>query len=465
MARDFTTSEGGNVAIMASIGITAILAITGAAIDYTMASSSTARSQQIADAVALSAAIYMKKHGEIPDGSNGGVPPGTHSAASLGYDLQGWVNGGADDVNVNVTYDEVTREAVVTVRGKTNTTFSSIMGFDQLDFSTQATVSFEASQLADVASVALVLDNSGSMKWHDKPYVKNGNGNGNGNGEWKPPAGAVQRISALKTSVNGFMDNLGTLVGDQSGSKPKIVRTGMLAYNTSTISSRTKTMKWQLLSKSDVNSMSAGGGTNSSTSMKSAKNWIKSEDAIHHAANGKTPLKYVVFMTDGVNNNNGSQVVQASGGGIWRRERCTFKKKHKNKKWKWNCYTEEKTQTNKPSGSVGYWNKNKAYDYAWIEYRKTLPDNEETLGYCQEMKDAGATVYTIGFALEEGTYGDGGWGTVWQNSSSTQIAYSFLEECASGPDYFIAAENAEDLNQAFTTIGEEIVSEVIRIKS
>jgi len=434
---------------MTSIGITAILAVAGAAIDYTMASSSTSRSQQIADAVALSAAIYVSTHGEIPDGSNGGVPPGTHSAASLGYDLQGWVDGGADDVYVNVVYDEDTREAIVTVRGKTNTTFSGIMGFDKLNFSTRATVSFESTELRDVASITLVLDNSGSMAWDDKPYVGN-----------SAPSGAVSRISALQSSVNGFMDHLGTIVGDQSGSNPKIVRTGMLPFNTSTINSAKKGMAWRLLKKSHVAAMVANGGTNSSDSMKKAKNWIKKEDAIHQAANGKTPLKYVVFMTDGVNNNNDSEWIEETGSGTWRRTDCQYYNY-----WGWSCWEDEKKSTNKPPGKVGYWANNTKYSYEWVEGRVTMPDNEETLKYCKQMKNAGATVYTIGFALEAGKYGNGGFGTVTQDADSTQIAYDFLKECASDASTFIAAENAEDLEEAFETIGEEIVSEVIRITS
>lgn len=448
--RKFSEDESGNIAMIFSIAIVAILAMVGAAMDYSMTSSAYSRSQDIADSVALNAAAYVRLNDEIPTAaSQKGIKPGDHKASEFGYEYEGWVDGGSDSVNVNVVYDDTAREAIVTVSGQTITSFSKIMGYDSLKFSTQSVVSFENTELNDVASIALVLDNSGSMAWADKPYVGG-----------SAPAGAVSRISALKSSVNGFMDKLGEIVGDQSGSNPKIVRTGMIPYNTDMISSSRKSMNWRLLTNNHISQMSAGGGTNSSTSMHRARNWIRREDRIHQGANGRTPLKYVVFMTDGVNNNNGSEWIEEAGTGEWRRTRCRY---YNN--WGWSCWTEEKTSHKKPPGKVGYWANNTKYDYEWAEGRVTMPDNEETLGYCQQIKDAGATVYTIGFALEAGVYGDGSTGTITQNDTETQIAYGFLRECASSPETFIAAENAEDLEAAFATIGEDIVTETVRIKS
>ena len=75
LTQRFKASEDGNVTMMISIGITVILAVAGAAIDYTMVASSNARSQHIADAVALNATVYVQTHDEISGRSNGGITP------------------------------------------------------------------------------------------------------------------------------------------------------------------------------------------------------------------------------------------------------------------------------------------------------------------------------------------------------------------------------------------------------
>jgi Flp pilus assembly protein TadG len=156
----FASDEDGNIAMTFSIALMVILALFGGAVDFTMKTSAQSRSQDIADAVALSVAAFVRLNDEIPTvGSTEGTPPGDYTATYFGYDFQGWVEGGSDEVNVNVAYDEVAREATVTVSGKTVTTFANVMGYESLNFSTKSVVNFETIEIRDVASVALVLDN------------------------------------------------------------------------------------------------------------------------------------------------------------------------------------------------------------------------------------------------------------------------------------------------------------------
>ncbi|GHB00379.1 hypothetical protein GCM10009069_23930 [Algimonas arctica] len=453
----FAKNEDGNIAMMFSISLMVILAMFGGAIDFTMKTSAQSRSQDIADAVALSVAAFVRLNDFIPAaGSAEGTPPGDYPATYFGYEFQGWVEGGADNVNVNVSYDEVGREATVTVTGKTVTTFANVMGMDSLNFSTKSVVNFETVEIKDVASVTLVLDNSGSMAWDDKPYTTNSHGS------LSAPSGAMPRITALENSVMSFMDHLEPLVGDQSETGKRVFRSGIIPYDTDVNHSRKQPMDWQILSNSDITAMTANGGTNSSRPMKTAGDWIIGETAVHRAETGKSPLRYVVLMSDGANNNNSSAWISETGTEEWRRKRC---RNYKN--YGWSCWYDYKSKSHKPNDKVGYWNNGNRYDYDWEEGRWTLPDDEETLVQCRRIKDDGVKIYTIGFGLEPGKYDtNSSYGsTTTITSDETDQAYALLSECASDPTMFITANSAEELQSAFDSIGEDIVTETIRIRS
>ena len=87
------------------------------------------------------------------------------------------------------------------------------------------------------------------------------------------------------------------------------------------------------------------------------------------------------------------------------------------------------------------------------------------------MKAAGVNVYTIGFALEAGIFGTNDWATssstqTWEVTPETKSkSTAVLSACASKPQNFILAEDAEALTGAFEMIGNDIIKEVIRIKS
>jgi len=102
----FRENEDGNVTIMFGISVVAVVGLMGAAMDYSTMSSAKARSQSIADQTALSAAIFVKNNDRAPKADEEGVVEGQHSASSLGYDFKGWVDGGAENVSVNVVYDD-----------------------------------------------------------------------------------------------------------------------------------------------------------------------------------------------------------------------------------------------------------------------------------------------------------------------------------------------------------------------
>ena len=112
----------------------------------------------------------------------------------MGYEFKGWVEGGAQNVEVNVVYDDNAKEARVTVSGKTVPTFIQLLGQQNLAFSSEAVVSYLDIDDKHPASITLVLDNSGSMAWDDK--IANDDGTS--------PDDAAPRIEGLEFSVNQF---------------------------------------------------------------------------------------------------------------------------------------------------------------------------------------------------------------------------------------------------------------------
>ena len=465
----FSKDEDGNIALLFAFCLTMITAVIGASVDYRMLATAEARSQQIGDSIALSAAVYVRNQNGVPgDLEDGGIPEGRHTAAELGYEYSPFVWGGDEGVNIDVTYDDDNRQAIVDVSGVMDLTFSKVLlkesGFK---FNTRSVVSYEDVQINDAASIVLVLDNSGSMNWDDRPHTPGPNGTTN------PPQDAVKRIDALKDNVVDFMAYLEPLVGDQSDDKDKLVRTGMLAYNSATITSRTQELDWRFLDENThIEPMVALGGTNSAPPMDKAREWMlepkngKTEDQVHLEKNGKTPLKFVIFMTDGVNDGD-PQWYPEPKTNFWRSRTCKWT--YYGCSWSWRYETSGVQPASGWQWKGTHWE----YHYTWEEGRLQKPNDRATLADCDALKRGGVTVYTIGFALEPGTYEWNGWYNLDgqgaknrgpQSEEAAESTYGFLQNCASEQSFFVAA-NADELTRAFDTIGQDIVQQTIRIKS
>ena len=78
---------------------------------------------------------------------------------------------------------------------------------------------------------------------------------------------------------------------------------GAIAYNS--YPSKAQSIQWGTVNSSRfVNSLRAGGGTDSYKAVKTARSKLRNskEDKEHKKMNGQDPKKYLVFMTDGSNN-------------------------------------------------------------------------------------------------------------------------------------------------------------------
>ena len=304
--------ESGMAAISWALSLTVIIGAIGAAMDFAMLSSADSRSQTIADTTALAAAIHMKNFEEIPQDREKGLI-GDYTANELGYDYRNWVIDGADGVSINVSYDNVNREATATVIGYTQPTLVQILGFGRLKFRAQSVVKYEEKDLQDPASVLLIMDNSGSMSFDDLP-IDPGTGNS--------PVEAVRRMDGLISSATSFLDMMDETVGPQiaSNSEPRFLRTGLLAFDSEIISSRTVNMNWGTIPRSKINSMTPRDATDSTPPLTLANTWLNVKEPLHHEVEnpGKTPLKYVILMTDGKNSGD-LEWVDRSGTETWRR--------------------------------------------------------------------------------------------------------------------------------------------------
>lgn len=219
------------------------------------------------------------------------------------------------------------------------------------------------------------------------------------------PVGAKARIDGMKTSVKDFVGHLETVIApDPDDPSIKYLRMGMTAFNSNIINSRTVRPFWGTLSNNQIDRMVADGGTVPTVALRRVRNWMRNEGRAHSRMNGsETPLKYVVLMTDGSNSNTNA--------------------------------------------------------------------DRQSLQACTQMKRDGVEIFTIGYALEPGYFYTGLWGiryrrpTYYISPSANIRAKEFLRSCASSPDHYILAENADQLKIAFDEIGKQIANEAVRISS
>ena len=498
----FKRDESGMATLSWALSLTAIIAAMGAAMDFAVLSNADARSQTIADNTALAAAIYVKTNGRAPE-REGELVEGVHKASDLGYDYKNFVVNGADGVKVEIDYDDNAKEVTTTVYGQTNPILMQILGFSELDFKAKSVVSYLNIEDKFPASIALVLDNSGSMQFDDKLAVNIHNvthrwtctkyrtvrrpaynrwGQFIGYREQRLPYrstcsnthehgeradGARVRLDGLKESVVQFQTDLRARLGEEDDSGRKTLRMGMLPYSSAIISAGEQPMDWGYLNEGNINhvnnnanpsddvdnaqgiyGMKADGGTNSSPPMGRAKEWLEAEDG-HHTEEArrtqtvdKEPLKFVIFMTDG-QNTVGNWLFTPGRTGQWHQRQSD------------GSYRSRDTPAN------GY-----------TEGTARLLSDEETIENCTAMKNDGVQIFTIGYALEEfGKFRVNGWDnrehdSLFTVSESIQTAaYNLIRDCATSEDHFIRAADANELEAAFDEIQNAIVEELIRIKA
>jgi len=421
---------------MASVSSLMLVVCTGVVVDIANLQKSHSQLQTLSDSIGLAAAVYMRDNETPPLSREQGF------AAGQSYQISE-VSYGKSMPNVTGTftieYNDTLAQAEVTFNGQFHTAFMNAFQKPDIEMSLTSTVKYLAVERPAV-SVTMIVDNSGSMAWDDKPIVA---------GSYSRPAGAKTRIQGLRDTALAFSEELAenfdvTESGANSGTK--YLRTALIPYSTDVIDADKVEPQWGALSASDLNALDADGGTDSRAPLSLAHNWMQSEDAIHDAENGEEdPKKYAIFMTDGANNDEYVCDWQNyNGTTLWR--------KHNGYKFEY----------------IYAWNQP---GNGWVEgyaYNCTIENksNADSLEICADIKQDGVEIFTIGYALEPGEYYSdqpNSNATTTIAESTTDSAYDFLSGCASSPEHFIKAEDTEALSIAFEKINKKISEDAIRV--
>ena len=459
--------ESGTAALSWALSLTVIIGAVGAAMDFAMLSDADARAQTIADTTALAAAIYVKNNEVVPTDRNKGLV-GEYKAAELGYTFKNWVIKDGDKApTVNVAYDNVAREATVVVEGYTRPNLVQILiKKDELAFKATSVVKYYEKDIQDPASIVMVLDNSGSMHFDDipvDPVTK------------VVPTAAVQRMDGLKTAAKSFMGIMETAAGPQpqDGSVDLVIRTGMMAFDSAIV--RTVPMNWGYIADGEFDAMQPLAATNSAPPLNVANTWLNVTEPPIHEANlpGKTPLKYLIMMTDGKNTVGTEEWVARTGTQSWRRwvtgretntglgengieeyevtvtpEQCgnqptgdynymcswddgygsewrgaTYGYERATetfswRRWTYTCHSEEVIEYQcTPAVTETRYN---GWEYdtgveapdssgAWEEGEFDITSNIQTRAECDDLHSQGVEVFSVGFALTAGQFGVNNW--------------------------------------------------------
>ena len=438
--RDFGRDDKGSTALTFGLGLTVMLLAMGAGIDFAMASKKQAQAQALADQIGLAAAIYIKNN-------RSGLSPQTDAEGYrddvryLASDL-GNNNFKIGEYDATVTVDYRVEDAQVTVEGKIPTTFMAVGGVTSTDYSATSVVKYEKIGLR-ASSVMLVLDNSGSMGWHDTPSEKKPNGN------YRPPKGSRKRIAGLKRATRSLMNEIKSLKGQVDVAE--YIRTGMVPFASDIIDDKRVWMKWGPLTHAQINEMQPDGATNSAPPMAAALSELRDEAEAHKTKGNEDPLKFVVFMTDGVNTVYDSiNWTPEPNTTLWRSLVCSDQD--------WGCDYAYTVNENGAPSRTGYENRDWFVSAGpWEEGKLRTNTDDDTLGDCQDLKNEGVFVYAVGFATRTGWYWDP------ENKRNRPISpvsseriHSFLQECSSGPGYFMTADESDSLNSVFRQIGQTI---------
>ncbi|MCQ2005473.1 vWA domain-containing protein [Rhizobium sp. NRK18] len=317
--KQFFRSRDGNFAILTALSLPVVIAFVGVAIDMSRLLNTRTQLQSAADSAALVASKAMADQGMTEAQAKVLALNFVNSQLALDNDLGGTL----DKDNIDIVPTKVTNadgSGTYDVQVKLNldvkmTAMTGLLGIDSRPVSVNSAARTSTESTKSPLSMYLVLDRSGSMAWDTDQYgtyevsydcsywTSEGRGR-NKVWEYHPKTctysaiGYIPKIYALKQAVSNLMAQLAAADPEQ-----KYVRTAAVSYNSDMDTpldldwGTAKTLAY-------VDTLIADGGTDSSQAVTTARNALhaNSEDQAHKKKNGGVPVKYMVFMTDGENN-------------------------------------------------------------------------------------------------------------------------------------------------------------------
>ncbi|MEP6343085.1 MAG: hypothetical protein ABJ275_07195 [Maricaulaceae bacterium] len=486
---------------MAAITTLGLISGVGLSVDGQRLYTHSDKVQSIADSIGLAAALHVSSSGEIPTEAGPGVfiAGQTYSARDLGYPLDS-----GENIFLTVEYDGIDREVTVRTEGTIEPIMLQIIGKKTIKSNISTTVKYTEPDILNAASILFVLDNSGSMLFDDKPltididdyshlssyeqtllnYLTWGWLNSESAKfvtDYFSQENTTPRVDALKLNMTTFNTQLTKLINDSKASV-RFLRTGIVTYNNNIV--RESAMKWGALDQvQDIDNMSPINGTNSSVAFTKAVQDFADEDQKHLTENGSLdPTKYLVFMSDGQNTDSSNltswiAVPNVDSTGLfriyreavctryWRSGRCRTSTSAGYEEWDVDIH----------GVGTGAKNPNEAgLSGNWEEGRYVSPGDAATIADCKTLKDQGVTIFTIGFALESGTFDTNTWADLYNpyrsyrqisdiEDESLERAFALLDACATDDSTFLLANDANDLTIAFKQIQAQLSSELVRL--
>jgi Flp pilus assembly protein TadG len=307
----FLRDRSGNFAIITAVAIPVLAGSAGIAIDASNMIMSRSQLQVATDAAALAAATAMANGSSSADGQTlasdfvkGQMANYLDSTTALNTTAQISQTTTSDGTNYSVV---VNSNYSMSLNGMTR-----MLGMTTTNISAASTSTSGTSMTKSALSMYLVLDRSGSMGDDtdtvnaDQPTTTSCTKT-NKYGECtktKTVTNYYTKIESLKIAVANLTSQL-----QKADPKLQYVRTGGDSYSSS--ADATSDLAWgESTVLAYVNKLTASGNTDSSGAFANAYNALMkkynattlNEDKLHKDKNGQVPTKYIVFMTDGDNN-------------------------------------------------------------------------------------------------------------------------------------------------------------------
>ncbi len=155
--RSFISDAAGNTAIIFALGALPLMLAAGAAVDYSRASQAKANLQAAVDSAALGALADKALVADIIQGKG----EATLKARVVNYLRLNKASEALSSLSeISVKYDPVSKNVIVSVLGNLDTAMMKLGGISSMDVGAVAEIGIGITAL----EVALVLDNTGSMK-------------------------------------------------------------------------------------------------------------------------------------------------------------------------------------------------------------------------------------------------------------------------------------------------------------
>jgi Flp pilus assembly protein TadG/uncharacterized protein YegL len=218
-------------------------------------------------------------------------------------EIKGFYALNSDGIEIDTTNATIS----ASVNASVPTSFLKIAGIDTMPIAAASAIAGTTSiTTKNPFSMYLVLDRSGSMnEATNTSYTTTcAKGKKKKKKSSKTCTKKYTKMEALQIAVSDLMTQL-----DAADPEMKYVRTGVVSYSSAI--GVAVDLDWGTDHvDSYVTDLTPVGGTNSGAAFKKAYDSLTaaSDNSAHLAKNGKTPAKYIVFMTDGDNNDESYDV-------------------------------------------------------------------------------------------------------------------------------------------------------------